>query len=91
MVADGTRYERHMASFRIAHRHEADECPVVYAAWRGIDSPLRGETTISTCRWGDHQIWWDLDVADQDEAMSYLPPYVADRAVALRIGPVDIP
>jgi hypothetical protein len=80
-----------MASFRIAHRHEPEECAVVYAAWKGFDSPLRGHTTTSTCRWGDHQIWWDLETVDQDEAMSYLPRYVADRAVALRIGEVDIP
>lgn len=87
MVADN----RLMAPFRLVHRHDAEECPAAYAAWKGFDSPLRGHHATSSCRWGDHQIWWDLDAPSEDEAMGYLPRYVADRAVAFRVGEVDIP
>jgi hypothetical protein len=52
---------------------------------------LRGYVATSTCKWGDHQIWWDLDAVDEAEAISYLPRYIAERSVALRIGEVAIP
>ena len=81
----------HMAPFRLVHRHDAHECPAVYAAWKGFDSPLRGLIATSSCKWGDHQIWWDLDVVDEAEAIAYLPRYIAERSVALRIGEVVIP
>jgi hypothetical protein len=80
-----------MVPFRLTHRHAAQECPTVYAAWKGFDSPLRGHQATSSCRWGDHQIWWDLEGTNEDEVMSYLPGYVADRAQAVRIGEVEIP
>jgi len=80
-----------MVPFRLIHRHSPDECPTAYAAWKGFDSPLRGQQATSSCHWGDHHIWWDLEAASEEEAMAYLPGYVADRADAVRIGEVHIP
>jgi hypothetical protein len=73
------------------HRHEADECPVAYAAWKGFDSPLRRQPVESSCPWGGHDIWWVLEAPDEHEALGRLPRYVADRTVAVRVGEVDIP
>ena len=83
--------DRGMPSFRIVHRHSSKECPAAYAAWKGFDGTLRGSRTTSSCRWGDHQIWWDLDAVNEAEALGLLPRYVSDRAVAVRIGEVVIP
>jgi hypothetical protein len=80
-----------MPLFMLHHTHEADECPAAYAAWKGFDSPLRRQQAFASCTWGGHEIWWDLDAADEDEAMSRLPRYVADRTVAVRVGEVVIP
>jgi hypothetical protein len=80
-----------MPSFRIVHRHSPEECPAAFAAWKGFDSTLRGHQARSSCRWGDHQIWWDVDAVTEEEAIGHLPRYVADRAVAVRIGEVVIP
>ena len=80
-----------MPSFRLHHRHQKDECPVVYAAWRGFESPLRGSRPTSSCAWGGHEIWWDIDAADEAEALRHLPPYVADRTMVVRVEGVDIP
>ena len=80
-----------MPSFRIVHRHSSKECAAAYAAWKGFDGMLRGHPTASSCRWGDHQIWWDLDADNGAEALRRLPRYVSDRAVAVRIGEVVIP
>jgi hypothetical protein len=80
-----------MPLFIIHHRHDANECPAAYAAWKGFDSPLRRQGAKSSCPWSGHDIWWDLDAVDADDALSYLPPYVGERSVAIRIGQVDIP
>ena len=80
-----------MPLFMLHHTHEADECPAAYAAWKGFDSPLRRRRAFASCIWGGHEIWWDLDAEDEDEAMSRLPRYVADRTVAVRVGEVEIP
>jgi hypothetical protein len=77
--------------FRLHHRHEADECPVAYAAWRGFESPLRRSSALSSCREGDHAIWWDVEASDGARALELLPPYVAVRTTALAVSEVQIP
>jgi hypothetical protein len=39
-----------MATFILAHAHNQAECQVVYAAWRGYDSPLRGLNAMASRR-----------------------------------------
>jgi hypothetical protein len=77
--------------FRLQHHHEADECPVAYAAWRGFKSPLRRNSALSSCREGGHAIWWDVEARGPDEALGLLPPYVAMRTTATGVSEVDIP
>lgn len=80
-----------MPQFLIYHRHEASECSPAYAAWKGFDSSLRGSSAKSSCRWGGHEIWWDLEAVDEQDALGCLPHYLAERASATRVGMVDIP
>jgi hypothetical protein len=80
-----------MASFLLQHRHSPDECASAYAAWKGFSSPLRGEPTMSSCRVGDHGIWWEVEAGDESEALALLPGFLVDRTVAMRVNPVEIP
>jgi hypothetical protein len=83
--------DRAMPLFLLHHRHRAEDCSAVFAAWNGFRSPLRGTQATSSCRWGGHEIWWDLECPDQVEALQLLPRYVADRTLVMRVGLVDIP
>lgn len=80
-----------MPSFILHHHHEPNECPAAYAAWRGFDSPLRGLQAPSSCRLGGHEIWWQVEAVDYDDALGQLPPFVGQRTVATRVNKVDIP
>ena len=42
--------------FVLAHHHEAADCRVAYAAWKGFDSPLRRKHTMASCASGEHHI-----------------------------------
>ena len=80
-----------MPQFLIHHRHEPPECGVVFASFRGFDSPLRHQRTLASCRYGGHAIWWSVDAASATEALRLLPFYVAQRADATRVDEVEIP
>ena len=80
-----------MPRFLIHHRHEPRECGVVFAAFRGHDSPLRHRPALASCGYGDHCIWWSVDAASEAEALGQLPFFVAERATAIRVGEVEIP
>lgn len=80
-----------MASFLVHHRHQARECGVVYASFRGEDSPLRHKPTVSSCRAGGHEIWWLVDAESPQGALTQLPHYVAARSTATPINEVQIP
>ena len=80
-----------MARFVLHHRHEADECGVVFASFQGYDSPLRNQVTIASCRSGGHAIWWTVEAASEAEALGLLPFYVAERTTASSVNAVEIP
>jgi hypothetical protein len=80
-----------MPSYMLHHRHDPDECPAAYAAWKGFESPLRGQQAPSSCRLGGHEIWWEVDAADEADALDRLPAYVGERTIAIRVNKVDIP
>ena len=80
-----------MPCFLIHHRHESSDCGVVFAAFKGFETPLRHRATIASCAFGDHTIWWTVEAASEAEALALLPYYVAQRANVTRIGEVDIP
>jgi hypothetical protein len=80
-----------MPRFLIHHHHEPHECGVVFAAFRGHESPLRHQAALASCAYGGHAIWWAVEAMGEAEALGLLPFYVAQRATATRVGEVDIP
>ena len=76
------RDRRPMPRFVIQHRHEADDCGVVFAAFRGFTSPLRHTPALASCPCGGHEIWWSVTADDESAALRLLPHYVAERATA---------
>jgi hypothetical protein len=80
-----------MSRYVLHHRHEADECGVVFASFKGHNSPLRRQPTFASCRSGGHAIWWTVEAACEADALALLPPYVAERTTASSVSAVDIP
>jgi hypothetical protein len=64
---------------------------VVFASFKGFQSPLRHRVAIGSCDFGTHRIWWDVEAATAADALARLPRYVADRTVAIRVGDVETP
>ena len=80
-----------MAHYLLHHHHEPDECGVVFASFRGLESPLRHRSTLASCRSGGHAIWWTVESATAEDALRMLPSYVAERTTATSVSEVDIP
>jgi hypothetical protein len=80
-----------MAHYLLHHHHEPDECGVVFASFKGHESPLRHRPTLASCRSGGHAIWWTVESATAEEALRLLPAYVAERTTATSVSEVDIP
>jgi hypothetical protein len=80
-----------MPCFLLHHRHEPDECGVVFASFRGHDSSLRRQPTIASCRTGGHAIWWRVEADSEDDALALLPYFVATRTSVTRVSEVHIP
>ena len=80
-----------MPCFLIHHHHDASECGAVYAAFKGHDTPLREKSTLASCPFGGHAIWWTVDADSEAEALRLLPFYVAQRATVSKVRQVSIP
>ena len=80
-----------MRRYLLQHHHEPHECGVVFASFRGHQSPLRHRSTLASCRSGGHSIWWTVEAASEDDALALLPSYVADRTTATSVSEVEIP
>ncbi len=80
-----------MARYLLQHRHEPRECGVVFAAFKGHESPLRHRPTLASCRSGGHAIWWTVAAESEEEALRLLPHYVAERTTVSRVSEVQIP
>ncbi len=80
-----------MPRYILHHKHESSECGVVFAAFKGHQSPLRHLATLASCRSGGHAIWWTVDAATEAEAVAQLPFYVAERTTAAEVTEVRIP
>ena len=80
-----------MPKFVLTHTHNADECAVSVAAWRGFASPLRHGTPLGSCALGGHCVWWTVDASDEVAALALLPDYVARRTVAAQVREVHLP
>jgi hypothetical protein len=83
-LGDVTRY-------LLEHRHRPNECGVVFASFKGGDSPLRHQATLASCGSGGHAIWWTVDADSEQDALRRLPAYVADRTAITRVSEVQIP
>jgi len=84
-----------MPEFLIHHRHDAGECGVVFASFRGVASPLRHRPTLASCPCGgpddSHEIWWSVEADGERAALDLLPFFVAQRSTAVRVERVEIP
>ena len=80
-----------MLRFLLHHQHEPDECGVAFAAFRGQQSSLRHQETLASCAYGGHAIWWVVEAPSEEDALAQLPFYLAERATATRVSPVEIP
>ena len=89
--AGGAQQPGRMPEFLIHHRHDAAECGVVFASFRGVMSPLRHRPTLASCPWGGHEIWWSVQAGGERAALDLLPFFVAQRSTAVRVGHVEIP
>ena len=80
-----------MARYLLHHRHEPEECGVVFASFKGHDSPLRHRPTLASCRTGGHAIWWTVDADSEADARRLLPYYVAGSTTITHVSEVQIP
>jgi hypothetical protein len=82
---------RRVPHFMLHHGHAADECGAVFAAFNAFDSPLRHNPATSSCHYGGHQIWWEVEADNANDALARLPRYVALRTTVSRVRSVRIP
>jgi hypothetical protein len=75
----------------LTHRHQPGECPTAFAAWRGFESPLRHARILGSCAEGGHSLWWTVEASTEVEALTQLPPYVAERTEVSEVSEVSIP
>jgi len=80
-----------MPRYLLHHRHESGECGVVFASFKGHESPLRHRATLASCRSGGHAIWWTVEAETEEDALRLLPSYVAVRTAVARVSEVEIP
>jgi hypothetical protein len=80
-----------MPRYLLHHRHEPDECGVVFASFKGHESPLRHQATLASCRSGGHAIWWTVEAASEEDALRLLPSYIAECTTVARVSEVEIP
>jgi hypothetical protein len=80
-----------MPRYVLQHRHSPGECGVVFASFKGHESPLRHQATLASCRSGGHAIWWTVDAPSEEAALRLLPFYVAQRTTVSRVSEVRIP
>ena len=80
-----------MLRYLLHHHHEADQCGVAYAAFKGETSPLRHKPAVASCVAGGHEMWWVVEAGSPAEALAQLPHFLATRATATPITEVQIP
>jgi hypothetical protein len=80
-----------MPRYLLHHHHQPHECGVVFACFRGFESPLRHQTTLASCQTGGHSIWWTVEAQTEGDSLALLPLYVAERTTATAVNEVEIP
>jgi hypothetical protein len=79
-----------MFRYPLHHRHEPQECGVVFASFKAR-KPVRRQATLASCRSGGHAIWWTVEAESEAAALRLLPYYVATRTTVTRVNEVRIP
>ena len=64
---------------------------MVFASFKGLETPLRHRRTLASCRSGGHEIWWTVEAESEEEALRLLPFYVAERTTITSVSEVQIP
>jgi hypothetical protein len=77
--------------YLLQHRHDPQDCGIVFASFRGYESPIRHESTIGSCRSGGHELWWTVEAESEVAALALLPVFVAARTTATPVSEVSIP
>jgi hypothetical protein len=80
-----------MFRYLLHHEHGPQECGVAFAAFKGQQSALRHQETLASCAYGGHAIWFAVEAPSEEQALAQLPFYLAERATATRVSPVEIP
>ena len=80
-----------MPQYLLFHKHHPSECGVAFACFKGHSSPLRHQTTISSCLFGGHAIWWLINAQSSEHALALLPSFVAQRSTAVEVREVQTP
>jgi hypothetical protein len=80
-----------MKTYLLHHVHDPGECGVVFASFKGHESPLRRRTTVASCHYGGHSVWWIVHALCEDDALALLPYFVACRTSAIAVTDVRIP
>jgi hypothetical protein len=80
-----------MSRYLLEHHHAPQECGVVFASFKGSDSPLRHRATLASCRTGGHAIWWTVGADSELDAVALLPFFVAERTTVTPVEDVPIP
>jgi hypothetical protein len=80
-----------MPRFVVQHRHEPHECGIVFAAFKGHESPLRHRAALASCPTGGHAIWWTVEATSEGDALQLLPFFVAQRSTVTPVSEVVIP
>jgi hypothetical protein len=80
-----------MSRYLLQHRHQPQECGVVFASFKGHGSPLRHRPTLASCPSGGHAIWWTVEAESEEDALRLLPYYVAARTTVTGVSEIEIP
>ncbi|WP_408898428.1 hypothetical protein ACJ5H2_04795 [Nocardioides sp. R1-1] len=80
-----------MPRFRIVHGHAPDECGASLASWQGFASPLRKNAALASCAAGQHQVWWDVEAPDAEQALALLPEFIRARTDVQRVEDLPVP
>jgi hypothetical protein len=80
-----------MPRYLLHHKHHPRECSVAFASFKGHSSPLRHSTTVGSCLFGGHTIWWLVNARGPEDALALLPFFVAQRTTAIEVRNVQIP
>jgi hypothetical protein len=80
-----------MDRYLLHHRHQPGECGIVFASFKGSETPLRHQAALASCPSGGHEIWWTVEAEADADAVRLLPFYVAARTTVTRVSEVKIP